>query len=64
MTSAGTTYTYRTILQNYAGKWQSFEAMNSQNGTSIIKASFLNRYNATKADRGNITFVNELAALP
>lgn len=64
LTSAGTTYTYRTILQNYAGKWQSFEAMNSQNGTSIIKASFLNRYNATKADRGNITFVNELAALP
>lgn len=60
----GTTYTYKTLLQNYAGKWQSFDPISTQNGTSIVKASFINRYNATKADRGNIIVVNELASLP
>jgi len=64
LTSAGTTYTFRTLIQNYAGKWQMFDPISTQNGTSIVKASFLNRYNATKADRGNIIFVNELASLP
>jgi len=64
LTSAGTTYSVKTILQNYAGKWQSFDPISSQNGTSIVKASFINRYNATKADRGNIIVVNELTTLP
>jgi len=60
----GTTYSVRTILQNYAGKWQNFDSFGAQNGMSIVKATFLNRYNSTKADRGNILFVNELTALP
>lgn len=60
----GTTYSKKTMIHNYAGKWSMFESISSQNGMSIVRASFNNRYNATKADRGNIILVNELTALP
>jgi len=60
----GTTYTYPTLIQNYAGQWTTFGSLDNQNGTSIVKATFRNAYDETKADRGNILFVNEVTAMP
>jgi len=61
---AGTTYSVNTMILNLAGKWQSFAPVGSENGMSVLRGTFLNKYNPTKADRGSIIFVNELAALP
>ena len=60
----GTTYSVKTMIQNYAGKFEMFNSLDNQNGTSIVKATFRNLYSVTKADRGNVLFVNELSALP
>lgn len=60
----GTTYSVKTLIQNYAGRWESFSSLDNQNGTSIVKATFRNLYSTVKADRGNIIFVNELSSLP
>lgn len=60
----GTTYSKKTLIQNYAGRWESFGSLDNQNGTSIVKATFRNLYSTVKADRGNIIFVNELSSLP
>lgn len=64
LVTPGTTYTYRTMIQNYAGKWSKFDPISSANGTSLVKGTFINAYDSTEANRGNILFVNELAALP
>lgn len=60
----GTTYTYKTLKIDLAGKWETFEKIGEQNGNDIVTGRFRARYNATAALFADITVVNELASLP
>jgi hypothetical protein len=60
----GTTYTYKTLIVNLAGKWEKFDSLGEQDGNDIIKGTFRARYNATAAKFAQIIVVNELATLP
>jgi hypothetical protein len=64
LSSAGTTYTYYTMIINLAGKWEKFEALDDQDGNDVVKGTFVAGYNATAADVGDIIIVNETASLP
>lgn len=64
LTSAGTAYTYKTLLINLAGKWRKFDKIDERNGNDIINATFEARYNATAASAGGIIVVNEVATVP
>lgn len=64
LTSAGTTYTLKTMLINLAGKWSDFQKIGERDGNDIIEAEFTARYNATAATFGQIIVVNDLTALP
>lgn len=58
------TYTYKTFIQDYAGKYAMFEKIDEQNGNDIISATFNARYNATGDLFAQLSVVNELSALP
>ena len=60
----GTTYTYKTLIINLAGKWEKFGKLGEQDGNDILTGTFRAGYNATAADIGNIIVVNELATIP
>ena len=64
LSSAGTTYTYKTLIIDLAGKWEKFDKIGEQDGNDIIKAKFRGRYNTTGAQFATITVVNELASVP
>lgn len=58
------TYTYKTMIIDLAGKWETFDVLGVQDGNDIVTGRFRARYNATAADVGSIVIVNELTALP
>lgn len=60
----GTTYSKKTLIIDLAGKWESFSALEDQDGNDIVTGTFRARYNATAALFAAITVVNELSALP
>jgi hypothetical protein len=64
LTTAGTTYTNKTLIIDLAGKWEKFEKLGERNGNDIVSGRFRGRYNATVASKGKIILVNELAAMP
>jgi len=64
LSSAGTTYTYKTLIVDLAGKWESFDKIGEQDGNDVIKAKFRARYNTTGALFASMTIVNELASVP
>ena len=64
LTTAGTTYTYKTRNIDLAGKWEKFEPIGEQNGSDIISGTFHAKYNATAAKYCQVVYVNQLAALP
>jgi hypothetical protein len=64
LTTAGTTYTYKTRNIDLAGKWEKFDPIGEQNGSDIIAATFHAKYNATAAKYCVVTYVNQLASLP
>jgi hypothetical protein len=59
----GTTYHYKSIIINLAGKWSKFSKLGEQDGNDIISATFTVGYDATKTDAGQIIVVNANAAL-
>jgi hypothetical protein len=62
--SAGTTYTYKTLIINLAGKWTKFNKIDERNGNDIVTGTFQARYNATAASVGQVIVVNEVASVP
>lgn len=62
--TAGTTYTYKTLQIDLAGKYSKFAALEDKDGNDIITATFDVGYNSTASLYAALTLVNELAALP
>ncbi len=60
----GTTYTYKTLIVNLAGKWSKFTKLGESDGNDILTGTFVAGYNATAADIGEIIVVNELTVIP
>ena len=64
LTTAGTSYTYKTLNIDLAGKWDTFSALGDQDGNNIVTGTFRARYNSTAAFFAELLIVNELTALP
>lgn len=63
--TGGTTYSNKTLIIDAVGKYSKFEALDSQDGNNILRATFDIKYNLTEASSPLvITLVNELTALP
>lgn len=60
----GTSYTYKTLKINLAGKWEKFSVLGNQDGNSIVTATLRAKYNSTAALFGSLIVVNELTTLP
>jgi hypothetical protein len=61
-TSSG--YVYKSLIQNYAGKWDSFDKIGEQDGNDIVTGHFKVRYDPTASKYASIIVVNEIAAMP
>lgn len=63
LNTAGTSYTYKTLRLDMAGKWENFSALDDTDGNDIVTGTFRARYNATAALFAEFVVVNELSAL-
>jgi len=63
-TTAGSTYSVKTMIIDLAGKWETISALDDQDGNGIRVGTFRARYDPTKAEMGKIIMVNALSALP
>jgi hypothetical protein len=63
LTSAGT-YTYKTLILNLIGRWQTFDKLGEMDGNDILKGTFKFGYNSTEATAGQIIVVNQVTTLP
>jgi hypothetical protein len=64
LATAGTAYTYKTLIVDLAGKWEKFDKLDEQDGNDIVTGTFRARYNSTAALFAEFLVVNELASLP
>lgn len=61
----GTSFTYKTLQLDMAGKWSKFSKIGDNgDGNDIVTATFRPRYNSTAALFANFKVVNELTTLP
>lgn len=63
LTTAGTSYTNKTVRMDLAGRWVSFDKLDEDNGNDVVSGQFRARYNATAALFCNLTVVNENSSL-
>lgn len=63
LNTAGSSHSVKLLRIDLAGKWESFDAIDDQDGNDIVTGTFRSRYNATAAIFGSITLVNELSSL-
>ena len=63
LTSAGA-YTYKTLIIDMYGKYESFDTLGEQDGNDTVTATFKVAYSAIANNKCAITLVNELATLP
>lgn len=64
LTSAGTTYTKKTIQLNAIGSYMEPEPYDDDDGVTSLEFSVGTHYSATPGLGGNIVVVNDLTALP
>lgn len=65
LTTAGATYTDKTLIIDLPIKYESFDALDDVDGNSIVKANFVSRYNATAGDAGKVIVVlNGTTSIP
>lgn len=58
-------YTYKTLRVDLAGRWESFAALEDQDGNDVVTGTFRARYNATASKYAEIVVVaDDMAALP
>lgn len=62
--SAGTVYSNKTLIVDVAGRYQSFDALEDDDGNTVVKASLRGGYDETSTEALTITVVNELTAMP
>lgn len=62
LTSSGT-YTYKTLQIDLAGKWDTFEKLDEQDGNDIVTGHFVARYNSDAEFLAAFTVVNEVDSL-
>jgi len=63
-TNPGNTYSVRTFIADFAGKYSDFEKIGEQNGNDVIQAHFSARYNAAQASAGQFIIVNAKSSMP
>ena len=59
----GTTYTFKTLQIDLAGKWSSFDPLGDEDGQSVVEGVFDVKYSSADALFAEIIVVNELSAL-
>ena len=59
LTSAGTSYTYKTIIIDLAGKYAAIPPIENDDGSSVMNFTLNGRYNSTISTMGKIIVVNE-----
>lgn len=64
LTTAGTTYTYKTIVFESQGIFRRVPPMGENDGNNIIDFEFVGAYNRTNGLFGQMIVVNELATIP
>lgn len=65
LTTAGATYTDKTLIIDLPIKYESFDALDDVDGNSIVKANFVSKYNATAGDAGKVIVVlNGTTSIP
>jgi len=65
LTTAGTTYTKKTLIIDLAGKWQTIDKIGEQDGNDIRAGTFVSRYDETAADWGKFIVVcNSVTTVP
>lgn len=65
LTTAGVTYTDKTLVIDLPIKYESFDALDDVDGNSIVKANFVSKYNATAGDAGKVIVVlNGTTSIP
>jgi hypothetical protein len=62
-TTAGTVYSVHTLIANFAGKWENFDALSDQDGNDIVTGTFRAKYTAADTLFGQFIVSNELSAL-
>lgn len=62
--TSGTTYTYKTLIIDLAGKWETFDTISESDGVSEVAATFRARDNDTENMFAKFTVVNESAGYP
>jgi len=60
---AGASYTYKSLIINLAGKWDTFEKIDEVDGNDVVTGHFIARYNSTALLFSGFTVVNETASL-
>lgn len=60
----GTTYTYKTLILDFAAKVEKVDKLDEVDGNDILNVQLRSKYNATSASFFEMLIVNELATLP
>lgn len=60
--TAGTTYTYKTLIVDLPGKWENFDAIDEADGNDIVTGTFRSMYDPTDGSGPSIILVNTLAS--
>lgn len=64
LTTAGSTYSTKSLILDMAGKWSNFTEIQDSNGNDIIVGTFEAAYNSTAALFARNILVNTLTSLP
>lgn len=63
VTTAGTTYSNKTLIIDLPGKWTMFEPLDDQDGDDTVTGEFHSAYNATVGNAGKFIVVHELSTI-
>lgn len=64
LTTAGTTYTNKTLAIDLVGKYTEVGGLDDEDDNDVIELTLTSRYNSTAAAAGRIIVVNSLTSLP
>lgn len=63
LVTAGTTYTYKTLIIDVPGVWTDFSALEVDDGNDVISGTLKGGYNSTSGTGGQLIIVNSLTSL-
>lgn len=64
LTTAGSVYTYKTLIIDVVGRWMDFTVLEDDNGNDTVTGTLEIGYDTTAASAGQIVVVNQLSSLP